>query len=421
MNEQLLQYIWKFRLFRCENLFTICYKKINPIYQGLHNLNQGPDFLDARIKMDESLWAGHVEMHVKSSDWELHKHSADENYRNVILHVVWIHDKELNLPFPTLEIQSHVPKVLLNKYADLMNKRNFIPCENSLQKVDPIFLNKCKERMLIERLQFKAKNISSIVMQSKADWDEVSWLVLARCFGGKINGDDFEKIACSIPYKILLKNNHSLKSIESIIFGQSGLLAKDWKDSYPMELKQEYLYFMKKYKLKNPKVNLKFLRMRPPDFPTIKLALLSEFVFQNGRLFSSVYKIVENKIQKKDLLITASEYWHHHYCFDDRSVTKIKSLGKSSVQNIIINYHSIILYSFGYFNNDVVMMNKAIELLTQLKAEENAVIKGFRKLKMSIDNAFDSQSVLQLYNNYCLPKNCLSCTIGFALLKKESV
>lgn len=301
MNEQLLQYIWKFRLYQTTELYTTCSKKINPIYQGLHNKNQGPDFLNARIKIGESLWAGHVELHVKSSDWVLHKHSEDENYNNVILHVVWINDKVLELPFPTLELHSYVPKVLLQNYSTWMKKSYFIACENSIQTVDKLIVSKCKERLLFERLQIKSQYVASLVFDSKGDWEEVCWWVLAKCFGGKINGDDFEKIARSIPFKLLLKNSHSLKTIESLIFGQSGLLAEDWNDSYPQELKREYLFYRNKYKLKSPKVFLKFLRMRPPEFPTIKLALLSSFIFHKGRLFQFVKKLAADEMNKKDM------------------------------------------------------------------------------------------------------------------------
>jgi hypothetical protein len=419
MNEQLLQYIWKFRLYHSTELYTTCSKKINTIYQGLHNTNQGPDFLNARIKIGESLWVGHVELHVKSSEWELHKHSGDENYNNVILHVVWLNDKELNLPFPTLEIQSYIPKVLLQNYSTWMKKSHFIACENSISLVDKLVVSKCKERMLIERLQFKSQYVASLVFDSKGDWEEVCWWVLAKCFGGKINGYDFEKIARSIPFKLLLKNKHSLKTIESLIFGQSGLLAKDWNDSYPQELKREYLFYRNKYKLKSPKVFLKFLRMRPPEFPTIKLALLSSFIFHKGRLFQFVKKLAADEMNKKDMLISASEYWHYHYCFDDKSKFQIKSLGKSSVQNILINFFSVVIYTYGYYNNDEVKMNQAVTILTKLKAEDNTVVNKFRKLNIPIENAFDSQAILQLYNSYCTQKKCLECSIGFALLNKK--
>ena len=419
MNEQLLQYIWKYRLYNSMHLYSICNKKIIVVHPGIHNTNQGPDFLNARINADDSLWAGNIELHVKSSDWKLHKHSEDEQYSNLILHVVWNHDEELNLPFPTLEIQSHVPKLLLHRYYTLLKENSFIACEKNIHSVSPIVISKWKERMLIERLQHKSSYIASLITESRGDWDEVCWWVLAKNFGGKINGDAFEIIAKSIPIKILLKNRYSLLKIESIIFGQSGLLSKKWKDEYQNRLEQEYQYCKSTYQLKSPKVMLKFLRMRPPNFPTIKLAQLATFVYQNERLFSSIKKYAENENSIAGISVTVSEYWNHHYCFDDDSVYKIKMLGKASVQNILINSFVTILYAYGYYYNDEGKKNKAIKLLTVLKAESNSIVHGFTKLNIPIQNAFDSQSILHLYNSYCHPKRCLECAIGYGIFKTD--
>ncbi len=418
MNEHLLQYIWKYRLYNSINLYTTCSKKINTIYQGFHNSNQGPDFLNARIKIGDSMWAGHVEIHVKSSDWELHNHSEDEQYSNVILHVVWCNDRELNLPFPTLEIQSHVPKVLLDRYSNFMKESSFIACEKNIHRVDNLIVSKCKERMLIERLQLKSTYIAELIMESKGDWEEVSWWILAKSFGGKINGDDFEKIARSIPLKILYSNKHSLLAIEAIIFGQSGLLSKNWSGAYPNQLKREYLFFKRKYKLKMPRVSLKFLRMRPSNFPSIKLAQLSSFIFQTDRLFTFIKKVSDEELCKMTFSFSASEYWDYHYCFDDDSIFKNKLAGKTTQQHILINCFIFILYAFGYYYDEKQKMNQAVKLLSEMNAEKNIIINKFRKMKVTVENAFDSQSILHLYNNYCQHKKCLNCMIGYAVFNK---
>lgn len=420
MNEQLLQYIWKFRLYSSIELYTTCFKKIHPIHQGIHNVDQGPDFLHAKIKIDDSVWAGHVELHVKSSDWELHKHNEDEHYSNVILHVVWYNDKELNLPFPTLEIQPHVPKILLRKYIKWMNETSFIACQNSIPSVNSIILSKCKERMLFERLQLKSQQVADFINATKGDWEEVCWWIFAKSFGGKVNGDDFEKIARSIPLKILLKNKHSLQTIESIIFGQSGLLSKDFKDPYPLRLQQEYEFYRIKYKLKAPKIRLKFLRMRPSNFPTIKLAQLSSFIFNRDGLLSIIKKSAYAEVNCfAEFPISVSEYWNHHYCFEDQAVSNVKKFGKSSHNNLFINCVAVVLYAWGYFYNDEQKKNQAINILYKLKAENNIIVNSFKKLNVSIDNAFDSQSIIHLYKTYCQPKRCLECTIGYTLFKKE--
>lgn len=420
MNEKLLQYIWKFRLFNATDLFTTCLKRIVPIYQGIHNTNQGPDFLNARIKIGDSTWAGNIELHVKSSDWVLHRHSEDENYSNVILHVVWVDDKKIDLPFPTVEIQSHVPKILLTKYSNWMQTRSFIACENSIQYAHSLILTKCKEQMLMERLQLKSKYIAQLVEQSKGDWDEVCWWVIARNFGGRVNGDDFENIAKSIPFKWLQKNRNSIHTIESIIFGQSGLLSNDFKDAYPKALIKEYKFYKKKYNLISPKVSLKFLRMRPLDFPTIKLAQLSAFISQIDRLFDFVNHTIENGSISNNVSIILNEYWDHHYCFDDQSIYKNKTPGKSTEHNIVINSFVQLIYAFGDCHQDEEKCNMAISHLVELKAENNTIIKSFRKMNIAVDNAFDSQALLQLYNNYCINKKCLDCSIGYDLIKKDS-
>ncbi len=424
MKERLLQYIWQFQYFNNTELTTTAGDPLQIIHHGNYNIHQGADFSEAKIKIENTVWAGNIELHIKSSDWNLHNHSSDKNYSNIILHVVWEHDKEIKdisgNTLPTLELQSRVSKILLNKYESLLNAPSFIPCETHVHTINDITLLSWKQRLLAERLEVKSANIFSYLNQNNFHWEETFWWLIAANFGIKVNKEAFEKIAQSLPLSVLTKHKNQIHQIEALLFGQAGLLATNFKEEYPMMLQKEYRFYQKKYKLQQPKIQLFFLRMRPANFPTIRLAQLAMLIRNSSHLFSKI--INEENIQesKKLLNITANDYWHYHYVFDETSSYKKKNLGEQMINNILINTVIPILFTYGMYHNEEKYKDKAIQWLEEIASEKNTITKGFEILKFSHKNSFDSQAYIQLKNEYCNNKRCLECAVGNALLKGQT-
>jgi len=418
VTESLLQYIWKFQYFNKNTLIAVDTEEaLQIIIPGNFNTNQGPDFLAAKIKITDTTWAGNIELHIKSSDWKTHKHSNDKNYNNIILHVVWQHDVDLKLPFPTLELQSRVSKLLLNRYAELMNATSFIACEKMINQVDDIIWNSWKERLLIERLQNKSQVIFQYLNENSNHWEETFWWLLAKNFGIKVNSDAFEKLARSISINILAKHKSQLQQVEALLFGQAGLLEDDFKETYPKLLKKEYNFLKAKYKLEPIKIPLHFLRMRPSNFPSVRLAQLAVLIHQSLHLFSKI-KESDSLDEVKNLLdVTANDYWHYHYVLDETSAFKIKRLGAQMVNNILINTIIPVLFSYGHHHKENEFKNRAIQWLEQIPAENNTITNGYTKLGMANKNAFDSQALIQLKNEYCNKKRCLYCAAGNSIIK----
>ena len=418
MTERLLQYIWQFQYFNNSSLQTTDTQPVQVINSGIYNTNQGPDFLNAKIKIDDTIWAGSVELHIHTSDWQEHNHSKDKNYSNVILHVVWNDDVDLKLSFPTLELKNIVPKLLLKKYEELMQDTQFIPCEKQLHRIEPLLMISWKERLLIERLQQKTIYIERLLDKAKMHWEEIFWWMLARNFGIKVNSDAFEKIAQSISINILSKHKAQLIQLEALLMGQSGLLENEFKEDYPVMLQKEYRFLQQKYKLKQVHAPLYFLRMRPANFPTIRLAQLASLIQQSEHLFSQIKETTDFSKIEKLFSVTANDYWHYHYVFDEISSFKKKTLGKQMINNILINTVVAVLYAYGYFNNNESYKNKALHWMANIISEKNSITEGFQSLGVENKTACDSQALIQLKNEYCDHKRCLQCAIGNKILKE---
>jgi hypothetical protein len=417
MNERLLQYIWQFQYFNKSSLTTIDGEAVEIIYQGSYNTNQGPDFLDGKIKINNTLWAGNIELHIKTSDWNNHKHNTDKNYGNVILHVVWENDVHLANKLPTIVLQDRIAKILLDKYQQLQQANSFIPCESSINQVPQITWLNWKERLLIERLEQKSQLVFDYLAQNNNHWEETFWWMIAKNFGIKVNAESFEKIAQSIPLQVIAKHKNQIHQIEALLFGQAGLLNETFEEDYPILLQREYQFYQSKYNLKQPPISLFFLRMRPANFPTIRLAQLAILLVESVHLFSKIKEAKDLKTVKTWLNATANDYWHYHYRFDEKTVFKEKKLGSMMVDNIIINTVVPILFAYGHFNKQQSVKEKALQWLTEISAEKNTIIKSFSSLQIKASNAFDAQSLIQLKNNYCAKKRCLECAIGNKLLR----
>ena len=436
MTERLLQFIWQFQYFNKNELTTAEGEPVQVIVPGQHNINQGPDFSNSKILIGNTTWAGTIELHIKTSDWVKHKHQQDKNYNNVILHVVWEDDgsrsglqnsvpvQERNrVPLtdqpivPVIELQSRVSKLLFQRYEELMLSTAFIPCEKSIHSVRDITWRSWKERLLIERLLRKAGIVETYLQQNNYHWEETFWWMLARNFGMKVNAEAFEAIARSIPLSILAKHKNQIHQLEALILGQAGLLKESFEEDYPKLLQKEYKFLQSKYNLQPIQLPLFSLRMRPGNFPAIRLAELAMLVNESAHLFSKIKEAVPAKEIKQFFEVTANDYWHYHYQFDEASAFKKKRTGSSMIDNIFINTVAPVLFAYGNYHNENRYKDKALQCLEEIAAEKNLITKGFEQLNIENKNAWDSQSLIELKNEYCFKKRCLECGIGNSILK----
>lgn len=419
MTEKLLQFIWQFRHFDLAHLQTEDGDPLQILHPGTLNNNQGPDFLNARIHCRGTTWAGNIELHVLSSQWKLHKHDDDPNYKNIILHVVWQHDADLNLPFPTFVLGGRVPLLFLNRYDQLMKEQGFIACEKNISQVPEIILLSRIDSMLAERLQQRADRILTSLQNNKAHWEEVFWQTLCRSLGTKVNESAFEAIAKTLPISLLAKHKHNLVQVEALLMGQAGLLSAGTKDAYQNMLCKEYHFLKKKYTLAGIGFPIHFLRMRPANFPTIRLAQLAALINESQKLFSKIREATDVQQVQQLFTITANDYWHYHYRFGEETPFKEKQLGRQMIHGILINTVIPILYAYGQYHQNEKIKEKAITWMQQLPAEKNSITNGFKILGLRCVKASESQAYLQLKNEYCNHKRCLQCSIGNAILKMK--
>jgi Protein of unknown function (DUF2851) len=416
VTERLLQFIWQFQYFTKSELATTAGEIIQVIIPGQWNSNQGPDFTNAKIRVGNTLWAGSIELHIHTSDWKRHRHQDDKNYRNVILHVVW-KDDGIADTIPVLELKTRVPKLLLQRYEQLMNSAAFIPCEKSIPAVNDITWKSWKERLIAERLLRKSKIVGEYLAQNNFHWEETFWWLLARNFGMKVNADAFEAMARSISLRILAKHRTQLQQVEALIFGQTGILEKKFREKYPGLLQREYNFLKEKYGLLPIFQPLHFLRMRPGNFPTVRLAELATLIYGSVHLFSTLKDALSLKEARSLFQVTASDYWHHHYRFDEKAIFKKKKPGAEMIDNIMINTVVPVLFAYGNYHDEIKYKEKALEWLEKTSAENNSIIRRFQQSGIETNNAFDSQSLIELKNEYCNKKRCLDCAVGNWLLK----
>lgn len=418
MTEKLLQYIWRFQYFNHALLTTTENEPLQINNAGILNTNQGPDFLEANIKVADTIWAGNIELHLKSSDWVTHRHGEDKNYGNIILHVVWLDDGLIDLSFPVLELQSRVSNMLLNRYDELMNATTFIPCEQNIQHINNLTWKSWADRLLAERLQQKAAVIFEHLAVNNNHWEETFWWLLAYNFGIKVNSETFEKIARSLPVTLLAKHKNQPHQLEALLLGQAGLLYSNFTESYPLMLQKEYWYLKKKYTLPSIQLPLFFLRMRPANFPTVRLAQLAMLINKSLHLFSVIRESLFLKEIKDLLNVSANDYWHYHYRLDEPTAYKEKHLGSQMVNNLLINTVIPVVFAYGVYNREEKYQAKALQWLEQITAEKNNITQAFGAIGVQNKNAFDSQFLIQLKNEYCNQRRCLECAVGNSLLKK---
>ena len=423
MSEEFLHHIWKFRLFDQLDLKTTSGEQVEIEKVGTHNLDSGPDFFNGKIKIGNTLWAGNIEVHINASDWKKHFHQHDKAYDNIILHVVHKADVPLFRAsgelIPTVEIGSRIEKKLHQNYLNFKTSKDWISCEKQIGDVPPLIINSTIDKLVLERLERKSKSISDCLALNFNNWEETFYQLLARNFGFKTNSDPFELLAKSLSSKILAKHKNSLLQIEALLFGQAGMLDKHFEDKYPQSLQNEYAFLKQKYTLNALDEHLwKFSRMRPVNFPSVRIAQFANLAFNSSHLFSKIIEAEKFESIKMLMNINVSDYWETHYVFDKSSKRKMKHLGDAAIHSILINTIIPFLFVYGKQKNEEKYIEKALNFLEDIAGESNSIITKWESLNMSAKSSYSTQALLQLKNEYCNHKKCLSCSIGNYLLKK---
>lgn len=427
MKEDLLHFIWQYQYFHKEELQTTDGKPLNVLFQGHPNTDAGPDFLNSKVRIADVEWIGNIEIHVNSSAWKDHHHEKDEAYNSVILHVVFSNDENVyrqdGTIVPVLELKKRIFPEVIKKYTTFIQDEG-IPCLSRFSQVSEMIKLSMLDSALSERLERKSEKIISELGRNNNDWEETSYQMLASNFGFKLNNDPFLRLSKILPYKLINKCSGNHFQIEALLFGMAGLLKGHFEDEYPRALQKEFNYLSVKFSLQNKEMTgaeWKFLRVRPAGFPSMRIAQLAALLARHQKLF---YKFIESQSHKElytVLDITTTPYWLNHYTFDVLSDAKQKKLGKSSIHNLIINSVVPLLAAYGKQKDLPALVDKAIEFLEALPAEENFITQKWKKNTLKLKSAFDTQASIELYTNFCLKKQCLKCKIGINILKETCI
>ncbi len=425
VTENLMQFIWKLRLFRANGLSSSDGESLVVVHVGQYNTDSGPDFLMSHIKYKGDDWFGHVEMHIQSSDWDRHCHQQDAAYNNVILHVVWKNDRVIyrsdGTAIPTIVLSEYVDQLLLEKYSNMMNNKSWIPCRSQLGSIDVLKKSMWLNTLSIERLEIKVQQIMIILKHFDADWEKTFWIWMCRCMGLKVNADTFQELGEKLPLSILQKYRSNLFKIEAIFFGISGLLKQQEGSDYANQLMDEFKYQKHIHDLESVYGIWKKLRMRPYSFPDRRIAQLAVLFSRNELGVSKILAVEDLEAARKLFKIDSlSDYWVSHFSFGTKAGEK-KSvrLGKDTVDVLVINVIVVFLFSYGKYFGIQTYIDKALELLEEMPAEKNVVVRRFAQCDWPVQSALESQAILQLKRCYCDRRRCLYCRIGSEILKRS--
>ncbi|WP_299395871.1 DUF2851 family protein [uncultured Gelidibacter sp.] len=424
MQEAFLHYIWQFKKFDTARLQTTHGEAIVLRNNGQPNLNGGPDFFNAQLQINGQIWVGNVEIHIKSSDWYVHNHEVDAAYDNVILHVVYEHDTDIfrkdNSIIPTLELKSIIHKNVFHNYQKLLlTPHKWINCESDFADVDDFLLQNWLERLYIERLERKSTMIEELLDTSKNDWEAVLFVLLAKNFGLKVNGAAFLSMANSFDFSIVRKLQSQPLQLEALFFGQVGVLEKDVENAYYLNLIKEYQFLKQKFNLSTTNViPLQFFRLRPPNFPTIRLSQLAMLYYQHPNFFTKVMAAESLEDLYALFQVGTSEFWETHFTFEKTSKTSKKLLTKNFIDLLLIN--TVLPLRFSYLKYQGKNPTEPTLVLAQkISPENNSIITAYHHLKPIATSAMISQALLQLKTEYCDKNKCMECAIGHALIKSE--
>jgi len=423
MKEDFLHYLWKFKKFETLNLKTTQNESVTIIKTGDYLELSGPDFFNGQIKIGNQKWAGNIEIHIKSSDWYVHHHEKNIAYENVILHVVWEHDAEIfrenNIEIPVLVLKDYVSSDVIASYKSLLAPKSWIFCERQISEIDDFVFKNWRERLFFERLERKSKFIYDLLEETNQDWEAVFFCLLAKNFGLNTNGASFLQMAKAIPFSVIRKESFEVENLEALLLGTAGLLDKDGEDVYFTDLKIRYFYLLHKYQFERCHIDsVQFFKHRPDNFPTIRLSQLANLYKKHQNLFSKIISLKSVTEVYELLGVSASLYWQNHYQFDKESPKKTKQLSKSFLDLVIIN--TIIPMQFAYSTiMGETISEDLIVFMNEVAPENNAIITKFKSFGVLSGNAFETQTLLELKNEYCNKKACLQCALGMELLKSN--
>jgi hypothetical protein len=425
MNENLLQQVWKYRLFNNNELKTTSGEVIHVMNPGEHNSDSGPDFFNARIRCGQTILAGNIEVHIRSSDWRKHFHQDDGAYSNIILHVVYDDDAPLvgkaGEMVLTVELKHRIPLRVLERYEDLQQLQTFVPCQQHWPDVDTFHRDQWLQRMLVERLETKCGEVSKLLEEKRNNWAETFYILLARNFGFKINAVPFEMMARQVPYHVFSKNKTDLLQTEAVLFGVAGFLGHSkLRGKYYNELRKEYRYQKLKHKLEEIDPALwKFLRLRPANFPQVRIAQFAALIHSAVDLFGKL--IEETRVEHIGKLLEchASRFWDTHYTFEEASTERSKHLGADAIEILLINTVIPFLFLYGKVHLQSHLEERALNLFEITAPEENAIIRKWNGLGTGAKNAGQTQALLHLKKNYCDKRRCLECSVGLKILKQN--
>lgn len=421
MKEDFLHYVWNFQKFH-RRLLTSTGERLEIINPGTKNINSGPDFFNAQIVIQDQRWAGNVEIHLKSSDWYSHYHEKDPAYDTIILHVVWEHDTDIyrkdNTIIPTLELKDLVTSSLLNSFDKLMaSRQKWINCENDIAQVKPMVLKNWFDRLYFERLQQKTTELNTILNNTNTNWEALLFITIAKYFGLKTNGEAFLSMAQSVDFSIIKKCAQDAETLEALLLGQSGLLDEEIEDGYFKSTKKLYKFLCAKFNIQEQsKIKPLFFRLRPPNFPTIRISQLAQLYSKNKNLFSQIIKTQDLASFYEIFDVAASSYWDTHYNFQITSLKRKKKLTHKFINLLLINAIIPVKFSYAVYKGED-NSNEILTLISSIPKEENRIITKFNKLSPIVKTALDSQAVLQLKNKYCDANKCLQCAVGNHILK----
>ena len=414
MKEEFIYYLWENRLLS-KNLTTVDDDPLYVISVGNRNYDSGPDFLDARVRIGGTLWVGHVEIHVNASDWFHHGHHKDDAYKNVILHVVYCNDTD-RLDLPTLVIDGKFDESIYERYKVFLKSRKWIPCERLIAGIQQFTWLSWLERIVVERLETEVKDVFSKLTENNYDWEETLYQRVMRYCGLKVNNDAFERLAKLLPLRILRKHLDNHLQIEAMFFGCAGFLEQEFTESYPVLLQREFKILKSKFNLTTmPKACWRFLRLRPPNFPTIRLAQMASMVRNENSLLSKLLIAKDLGSVRNLFNVEVNEYWDTHFQFEKLSKEKKKNFGDTAINLLIINAVIPVLFSYGIYHDNDGLKERSLCLLNEMEPEDNVIIRKFESLGVSARNAQQTQALLHLYNCYCRRRNCLKCRVFNAI------
>lgn len=420
--EQLLHYVWKHKIFPLKELKTTTGQQVEVIDTGLANTDAGPDFFNAKLKLDGVLWIGNIEIHERSSDWFKHGHHADVGYNSVILHIASEIDTEISrsngerIP----QIQLICPEAVRTNYKELLETDSYPPCYRIIPSLPPFTAHSWMTALQMERFEQKATLLNERLKRCQGNWEDAFFITLARNFGFGLNGDAFETWAHRLPFRAVDKHRNDLFQIEAIFFGQAGILEDSDGDGYYLRLKKEYTYLQHKFGLIPMDASLwRFLRLRPANFPHIRIAQLACLYHRAYGLLSRIMETETLQGVRDILKGGTSEYWLTHYTFGGSSPSRPKTLSNTSLDLLIINTVVTFLYAYGLHKGNRVLCARAGSFLEELKAENNYITRMWEQCGMKASNAADSQALIQLKKEYCDKKKCLYCRIGYEYLKRS--